>query len=143
MIAHYILYVCFVLRCLFESFLVYLLYNCTYFSNLQKSKKLSASKASLMDKVGTLKTATKGKFKKLRKAVSLERGIDKFSVEPNPDPYRTHDAKIDNSGPAPKMKKAPSLKSLTSLFGKIKKKKKKGKWTAEEGEADRLVIFIE
>ena len=91
---------------------------------------MSASKGSLLDKMGGLKIATKGKFKAMRKAMSLERGIDQAGNHP-----QDHQSKPDNKGGHsffPKMKKAPSLKSFTGLFGR---KKKKGKYSAEEVEA--------
>ena len=84
-----------------------------------------------MDKMGGLKLATKGKFKAMRKAMSLERGIDQAGNQPQGQGQ----SKSDNKGGHsffPKMKKAPSIKSITGLFGR---KKKKGKYSAEEVEA--------
>lgn len=81
------------------------------YRNLNRSREISASKSSLFNK-------TKGKLKKFKKALSLEQGIDKCGVEPG-----------QSSSQATKVKKAPSLKSITSLF---KRKKKKGKMQFED-----------
>ena len=81
--------------------------------------------------MGGLKTATKGKFKAMRKAMSLERGIEQVGNDPQGQHIKQDGTKGSHSF-FPKMKKAPSLKSITSFFGR---KKKKGKYTAEEAEA--------
>lgn len=79
--------------------------------------------------MGGLKTATKGKFKAMRKAMSLERGIDVVGNDPHGQ--NKPESKGGHSF-FPKMKKAPSLKTLAGLFGR---KKKKGKYAAEDVEA--------
>ena len=98
-----------------------------------KTKGLSASKGSLLDKVGGIKTSTKGKFKAIRKAMSLERGIDQVGNDPDGGSGR-EPASGAKGGHSifHKMKKAPSLKSISAFFGR---KKKKGKFTAEDIEA--------
>jgi len=79
---------------------------------MAKSKEISASKLSLFNK-------TKGKLKKFKKALSLEQGVNNCGIEDQ----NGHQQQGGNSN-KPKVKKAPSLKSITSLF---KRKKKKGK----------------
>jgi len=91
---------------------------------------LSASRGSLLDK-------TKGQLKKLRNAVSLERGLDSAGVDTYAEP-REATKTVQSKGSKSvftRMKKAPSLKSITSLF---KKNKKKGKTTLEDPEQNMM-----
>ena len=110
------------------------MYFLAFFSNLQKTKGMSASKGSLLDKVGGIKTATKGKLKAMRKAMSLERGIDQVGTDPHGQNVREEGTSGAKGGHSifHKMKKAPSLKSISAFFGR---KKKKGKFTVEDIEA--------
>lgn len=84
---------------------------------------MSASKSSLFDKMKF------GKFKGFKKAMSMDRGIDSAGNNGSPQ------TKGGNSF-FPKMKKAPSLKSITSLF---KRKKKRGQFRIDDHEGARCV----
>lgn len=81
------------------------------FRDLARSKEISASKSSIFNK-------TKGKFKLFKKALSMEKGMDSCGVQDQNGHLQGDHSHM------PKVKKAPSLKSITSLF---KRKKKKGK----------------
>ncbi|XP_052789913.1 uncharacterized protein LOC128224199 isoform X2 [Mya arenaria] len=99
-------------------------------STLAESREKSASRGSLLEK-------TKGKLRKFRNSVSLENGLDSAGVDGHPGgsslPKGSNPNKPAKGGHSflPLMKKAPSLKSLTSLF---KRKKKKGKFNIEDSE---------
>jgi hypothetical protein len=81
-------------------------------TNLAKSKELSGSRVSLSNKMSNLRAAAKSKFKTLRKAVSLDKGINKTQGE-----FRPGDIPADTppQGKPPKAKKGKSLKKW---FGK-------------------------
>ncbi|CAC5417127.1 unnamed protein product [Mytilus coruscus] len=79
-------------------------------SNLVKSKELSASRQSLSDKMGNIKKSAKSKFKAIRKAVSMDKGIDD----------------IGNEGQT-KVKDKKKSKEKKGLFGFFSKKKSKQK----------------
>ncbi|XP_033105200.1 uncharacterized protein LOC117107597 isoform X2 [Anneissia japonica] len=70
-------------------------------SNLSSSRTSLASRASISEKMSSLGRATKKKFSSMRRALSLDR-IDKANTVEEP----------------PKMRKSPSLRSLTSSLGK-------------------------
>ncbi|KAH3791195.1 uncharacterized protein LOC127838814 [Dreissena polymorpha] len=75
-------------------------------SNLTKAKEMSASKSSLFDK-------TSGKLKLFGKSTSLEKGLDE----------ETKKSHSKGGNLFSKMKKASSIKSITSLFKRKKKDK--------------------
>ncbi|XP_053381041.1 uncharacterized protein LOC123551801 [Mercenaria mercenaria] len=77
------------------------------------------------------KRGSKGKFSFFKKALSMDRGIEKVGMDPNPTSQSSQGSK-DNHSSFPKVKKAPSLKSFTSLFSR--KKKKKGQFVIEDVE---------
>ncbi|XP_063423446.1 uncharacterized protein LOC134707534 isoform X2 [Mytilus trossulus] len=79
-------------------------------SNLLKSKELSSSRQSLSDKMGGIKKSAKSKFKAIRKAVSMDKGIDD----------------IGNEGQT-KVKDKKKSKEKKGLFGFFSKKKSKQK----------------
>lgn len=81
-------------------------------SNLENSRDFSASKLSLFDKMGTIKQSAKMKIKSLRKAVSLDKGVDTIG-------------RTDSSSSQQKRTKTPVLKSLKNFFGKKKNKSSK------------------
>ena len=73
---------------------------------MEQSKALSGSKTSLSGRVGGLRDSAKRKWGQLRRAVSLER-MDKEEEAVKGE------VKQKDSG---KIKKSPSLQSLTNLF---------------------------
>ncbi|XP_061184107.1 uncharacterized protein LOC133192174 isoform X2 [Saccostrea echinata] len=78
-------------------------------TNLAKSKELSGSRISLSNKMSNLRAAAKSKFKTLRKAVSLDKGINKTQGEFRPEDLS---ADMPPQGKPPKAKKGRSLKKL-------------------------------
>ncbi|KAL4219301.1 hypothetical protein ACF0H5_021880 [Mactra antiquata] len=90
-------------------------------SNLKASKEMTSSKSSLFDKIKF------SKFKGSKKSMSMDQGIDSAGYSPN----SVQKSKGSNSF-FPKMKKAPSLKSITSLFSR--KKKKRGQFRLDDHE---------
>ena len=71
-----------------------------------------------------------------KKALSMDRGIETVGVDQNPTGQNPQTSK-DSHSSYPKVKKALSLKSFTSLFNR--KKKKKGQFVIEDVENARYV----
>ena len=81
-------------------------------TNLSKSKELSGSRISLSNKMSNFKAAAKSKFKTLRKAVSLDKGINKTHGEFRPEALEGTFTDQPLQGKPPKPKKGRSLKKL-------------------------------
>lgn len=78
-----------------------------------------------------MKKSAKSKFKAIRKAVSMDKGINKADVEEEPHQQVDKEKKGRSGLKMPKIKNPPILKGL---FGK---KKKKQKDTTEKTETSR------
>ncbi|XP_046578012.1 uncharacterized protein LOC124285789 [Haliotis rubra] len=114
-------------------------------STLRSSRGLSASKSSLLT---NFKDSARVRFQTMRKAMSMDRGLDEVNhdeknklgkkekgekvKEKNKGDKEKKEKKKKSDG---KMKKAPSLKSLSSLFGR----KNRDRLSSVEGEADENI----
>ena len=88
------------------------------FSDLAGSKHLSDSKTSLSERVGSFKDSARKTLGRLRRAISLER-VSKEEEDPHMNPSG---AMGTDEG---RLKKSPSLRSLTDKLP-FKKTKKEG-----------------
>ncbi|XP_071097524.1 uncharacterized protein [Haliotis cracherodii] len=114
-------------------------------STLRSSKALSASKSSLFT---NFKDTARVRFQTMRKAMSMDRGLDEVNhdeknksgkkekgekvKEKNKGEKEKKEKKKKSDG---KMKKAPSLKSLSSLFGR----KNRDRLSSVEGEGEENI----